>query len=323
MHRPSNFPVFRAIYSRHTMMHHQFFTEQEMRFADHHDWRVTFFPPYALVVFTFMSIPPAIVAGLVDLAECRLALITTTTSMYLIYEFMHFCCHVDENGSCAIMPFVNTIRRHHTAHHNQSIMMERNMNLTFPIMDCLMGTSDLNRGVLGPCLQRLRHALCQNRHAQDRADAARDARGSARGVGRNARGAVPPRFGVSPLNHLEPNMVALSWFTLLWSVCCLGVLPARRHVSAARGATARAIAVLLVLGNTALWLALLAGTLAFASCRAALDDDRGRRRPRCSCSSPNCSRRSRPVLRDGRAGLAIAGCILDRQRSVCWPGFRP
>ena len=30
-----------------------------MRFADHYDWRVTFFPPYALVVFTFMSIPPA------------------------------------------------------------------------------------------------------------------------------------------------------------------------------------------------------------------------------------------------------------------------
>jgi hypothetical protein len=54
--------MLRAIHSRHTLMHHQFFTEQEMRFADHHDWRV-FFPPYALVVFTFMSIPPAIVAG--------------------------------------------------------------------------------------------------------------------------------------------------------------------------------------------------------------------------------------------------------------------
>ena len=69
--------------------------------------------------------------------------------MYLIYEFMHLCCHVDENWFVRHMPFVNTIRRHHTAHHNQSIMMERNMNLTFPIMDCLMGTSDLNRGLLG------------------------------------------------------------------------------------------------------------------------------------------------------------------------------
>jgi hypothetical protein len=27
--------------------------------------------------------------------------------------------------------------------------MERNMNLTFPVMDCLLGTSDLNRGLLG------------------------------------------------------------------------------------------------------------------------------------------------------------------------------
>jgi hypothetical protein len=131
------------------MMHHQFFTEQEMRFADHHDWRVTFFPPYALVVFTMMSIPPAIVAGLVISPNVGWLVITTTTSMYLIYEFMHFCCHVDENAFVRLMPFVNTIRRHHTAHHNQSIMMERNMNLTFPIMDCLMGTSDLNRGVLG------------------------------------------------------------------------------------------------------------------------------------------------------------------------------
>jgi hypothetical protein len=149
MHRPSNFPVFRAIYSRHTMMHHQFFTEQEMRFADHYDWRVTFFPPYALVVFTFMSIPPAIIAGLVISPNVGWLVISTTTSMYLIYEFMHFCCHVDENAFVRLAPFINTIRRHHTAHHNQSIMMERNMNLTFPVMDCLMGTSDLNRGLLG------------------------------------------------------------------------------------------------------------------------------------------------------------------------------
>ena len=31
MHRPSNIPVLRAVYSRHTLMHHQFFTEEEMR----------------------------------------------------------------------------------------------------------------------------------------------------------------------------------------------------------------------------------------------------------------------------------------------------
>jgi hypothetical protein len=149
MHRPWNTPLFRAIYTRHTMMHHQFFTEKEMRFADHRDWRVTFFPPYALVVFTFMSIPPAIIAGLLISPNVGWLLIDTTSSMYLIYEFMHFCCHVDDNWFVRHAPFVNTIRRHHTAHHNQSIMMERNMNLTFPIMDWLFGTSDLDRGLIG------------------------------------------------------------------------------------------------------------------------------------------------------------------------------
>jgi hypothetical protein len=73
----------------------------------------------------------------------------TTTGMYLIYEFMHFCCHVDENRFVRDCPFVNTLRRHHTAHHNARLMMETNMNLTFPIADWLFGTSDLDRGLLG------------------------------------------------------------------------------------------------------------------------------------------------------------------------------
>jgi hypothetical protein len=69
--------------------------------------------------------------------------------MYLIYEFMHFCCHVEENRFVRNCPFVNTLRRHHTAHHNARLMMEVNMNLTFPIMDWLFKTSDIDRSLLG------------------------------------------------------------------------------------------------------------------------------------------------------------------------------
>ncbi len=149
MHRPLRFPGMRAIYSRHTLTHHQFFTENEMRFADHKDWRVTFFPPYALVVFILMSIPGAWIAAQIFTENVGWLVMCTTTGMYMTYEFMHFCCHVEENSFVRNMPFVNTIRRHHTAHHDQSIMMERNMNLTFPIADWMFGTSDLDRGLLG------------------------------------------------------------------------------------------------------------------------------------------------------------------------------
>lgn len=152
MHRPLRFPGARAIYQRHTLQHHQFFTQTEMRFADPHDWRVTFFPPYALIVFILMSIPGLLLLSALVGPNVGWLFIASTTSMYLIYEFMHFCCHVDENAFVRRMPFVNTLRRHHFAHHDQSIMMERNMNLTFPIADWLFGTSDLDRGLVGHLL---------------------------------------------------------------------------------------------------------------------------------------------------------------------------
>lgn len=149
MHRPQKSKALRAIYMRHTMMHHQFFTDLDARFANSRDWRVTFFPPYALVTFILMSIPGALVVGWLISPNAGWLLMATTTGMYLLYEFMHYCCHVNENWFVRNCPFVNTIRRHHIAHHNQSIMMERNMNLTFPIADWLFGTSDLDRGLLG------------------------------------------------------------------------------------------------------------------------------------------------------------------------------
>jgi hypothetical protein len=98
MHRPVNIKGLRAIYERHTLNHHQFFSDEEMRFRDHKDWRVTLFPPYALVVFILMSIPGAVILGLIFTPNVGWLFISTTTSMYLIYEFMHFCCHVDENA---------------------------------------------------------------------------------------------------------------------------------------------------------------------------------------------------------------------------------
>lgn len=149
MHRPQKSKALQAIYNRHTLQHHQFFTDSEMRFRDHKDWRVTFFPPYALVVFILISIPSAIVLHYVLTPNIGWLFISTTTGIYLVYEFMHFCCHVEENWFVRHMPFINTIRRHHTSHHNSRLMMEKNMNLTFPISDWLFGTSDLDRGLLG------------------------------------------------------------------------------------------------------------------------------------------------------------------------------
>ena len=149
MHKPRNFPGAQAIYTRHTLQHHQFFTEKEMRFADPYDWRVTFFPLYALAVFTLLSLPFALLLWQIFSANSAWLFITTTTGMYLIYEFMHFCCHVGDNRLLRNFPFVNTLRRHHEAHHRKNIMMDKNMNLTFPIADWYFETSDIDRSLIG------------------------------------------------------------------------------------------------------------------------------------------------------------------------------
>ena len=149
MHRPINVTGLRAIYVRHTLNHHQFFTDREMRFQNEKDWRVTFFPPYAMVVFILMSTPGGLLLGYLISPNVGWLVMCSTTAVYLTYEFMHFCCHVDENAFVRNCPLVNTIRRHHTAHHNDRLMMEVNMNLSLPISDWMFGTSDLDRGLLG------------------------------------------------------------------------------------------------------------------------------------------------------------------------------
>lgn len=149
MHRRIDVWGLRAIYHRHTIQHHQYFTDNEMTVDGAREFRIIFFPPYALLTFMALSIPPALALGYRINPNIGWVLMCTTTGQYLIYETFHYCCHVHENWFVRNLPFVNTIRRHHTAHHNLGIMMEKNMNLTFPIADWFMGTSDLDRGLLG------------------------------------------------------------------------------------------------------------------------------------------------------------------------------
>ena len=141
--------ALRAIYDRHTRQHHQYFTNNEMTVDSTREFRIIFFPWRALLTFMALSAPFALLLGWLVNPNAGWILMCTNVGQYLIYETFHYSCHVHENAFVRNFPFVNTIRRHHTAHHNQGIMMGYNMNLTFPIADWIMGTSDLNRGLLG------------------------------------------------------------------------------------------------------------------------------------------------------------------------------
>jgi len=149
MHRLRDVYAVRAIYDRHTRQHHQYFTDNDPTISTIREFRIVFFPWRVLIVLAIGG--GAISWVIAQLINANAGYVTFITMIghYMVYETFHFCCHVPDNAFVRNMPLVDTIRRHHAAHHNMGIMMHVNMNLTFPIADWAMGTSDLKRGLLG------------------------------------------------------------------------------------------------------------------------------------------------------------------------------
>jgi hypothetical protein len=149
MHRLIDVFALRAIYDRHTRQHHQYFTDNDPTIHTVREFRIVFFPWRVLIVLAVMGTALGYLASVMINPNAGYVVFVTMIGHYMVYETFHFCCHVPDNAFVRNMPFVNTIRRHHTAHHNMGIMMHCNMNLTFPVADWAMNTSDLDRGLLG------------------------------------------------------------------------------------------------------------------------------------------------------------------------------
>ncbi len=149
MHRRIDVYALRAIYERHTREHHQYFTDAEPTMDTTREWRIVFFPWRVLTVVGIGGVGLGYLTSLIFNANAGYIVFLTMVGYYLTYETFHYCCHVHENWFVRNMPFINTIRRHHILHHNFGIMMKYNMNLSFPIADWFMGTSDLRRGLIG------------------------------------------------------------------------------------------------------------------------------------------------------------------------------
>ena len=149
MHRRIDVFALRAIYERHTREHHQYFTDNDVTIDTIREFRIVFFPWRVLIVLAVTGSALGYVANLLINPNAGYIVFMTMVGLYLNYETFHYCCHMRDNSFVRNAPFINTIRRHHSAHHNMGIMMKYNMNLTYPIADWLMGTSDLRRGLFG------------------------------------------------------------------------------------------------------------------------------------------------------------------------------
>ena len=149
MHRLIDVFALRAIYDRHTRQHHQYFTDNDATIDSIREFRIVFFPWRVLIVLAVFGLLFGWIASVLINPNAGYIVFIGMMGHYMVYETFHFCCHVRDNWFVRNFPLINTIRRHHTAHHNMGIMMHVNMNLTFPIADWFLNTSDLKRGLLG------------------------------------------------------------------------------------------------------------------------------------------------------------------------------
>ena len=73
MHQQSSIKALQIIHRYHMLNHHQYFTDEDMHFHDHRDWRITIFPPYVITILILIAIPFAALVGWMLTPNCRLA----------------------------------------------------------------------------------------------------------------------------------------------------------------------------------------------------------------------------------------------------------
>lgn len=126
-------------YKRHTGDHHSFFVEGLMTQEHAHDWRVIFFPPWLIVVFSLGAAAAWWVLAPLNQNVATL-FAQSLIGGYLSYEVFHALEHLPPSHWLARLPWVRQMHQLHALHHRRELMHERNFNIVFPLTDWLSGT---------------------------------------------------------------------------------------------------------------------------------------------------------------------------------------
>ncbi|WP_206685497.1 hypothetical protein, partial [Escherichia coli] len=70
------------------------------------DWRVTFFPPFTMATMLLVALPSAVISGLLLSPNVGWLVMASVIGSYMWYEFVHFCCHVEDNWFLINCPIV-------------------------------------------------------------------------------------------------------------------------------------------------------------------------------------------------------------------------
>ncbi len=135
------YKLLQAVFKRHTMQHHHFFTSEQMNCATDRDFKIILFPPVLLIFFSVCFVAP-VALSIYHFFSLNAAMffIATTLAYYLNYEWLHLSYHLPETHFVYKVPGLKALRRLHFQHHDLADMDKHNFNISYPVFDIVFGT---------------------------------------------------------------------------------------------------------------------------------------------------------------------------------------
>jgi len=143
MHRPL---VPRIMYRNHAQLHHLAFTERNMPIGGARELDLVLMPWYTMLGLFALASPVFIAAGILRGVGLAGVFLLVAVAYFVTYELLHALYHVpdetlDRWGIGRVRAF-RRLQAHHRHHHVLGRMAHVNFNVTFPLMDRLLGTNE-------------------------------------------------------------------------------------------------------------------------------------------------------------------------------------
>lgn len=136
----------RILYVNHTLVHHRAFLAHTMPVENTRQLGLVMMPWYTMLLLFALASPLALVGWALRGPGVAGIFYLVAVFYFLLYETTHALYHTtpefQRRSGLAKLPFFRAALAHHRHHHRLERMSAVNFNVTFPLMDVLMGTRE-------------------------------------------------------------------------------------------------------------------------------------------------------------------------------------
>lgn len=134
-------PLAPVLYDQHTPKHHMLYLTDDMAMRDLREYRLVLIPAYGLFLLIVGQIGAWFALTRLGFPNVACLYAATAIAYAVSYEWLHFSYHLPHEHPVVRNPIIKRLARHHAIHHDPRIMQRKNMNVTVPLTDWVMGTA--------------------------------------------------------------------------------------------------------------------------------------------------------------------------------------